>query len=102
MYSYRDITGDKHLLVNSGPYRYIRHPLYMSYLLFLLGLLFINVSVLTVLMVAGLGVYFWYWIRAEEKSLLARVDGYRDYMLETPRFIPRLWGVERSKRDRSD
>lgn len=92
MYGYRDMTGEQHRLVNTGPYHYIRHPLYVSYFLLMVGLFFVNVSVITGLTTVGLWLYFGYWIRAEEKSLSACVPGYEVYMRTTPRFFPQLPG----------
>jgi protein-S-isoprenylcysteine O-methyltransferase Ste14 len=82
-----------HQLIRTGPYRYIRHPVYTAILLVALGgtLFFLSlpVGVLTVLLF-GLAYY-----RARlEEALLASPEGfgetYREYMGRTGRFLPRL------------
>jgi protein-S-isoprenylcysteine O-methyltransferase Ste14 len=80
-------------VVREGPYRFIRHPIYMSVLLILLGL------AVSTLSVAGMVVWslffgFYDYISAYEESVLSEKFGkeYTDYMQETPRWIP---GVQR-------
>jgi protein-S-isoprenylcysteine O-methyltransferase len=82
-----------HRLVESGPYRYVRHPSYSAILLFHIGagLCFGNVlSFLVLLMpvVAAIGNR----IRVEEKVLCAALGlTYREYMDRTRRLIPGLY-----------
>lgn len=85
---YRD-----HRLVRSGPYRWIRHPLY-SALLWMNGgaALFLLNPILAALFVATYAV-----VRREaldEEGLLASAEGlgdeYQAYMRRTGRFLPRL------------
>jgi protein-S-isoprenylcysteine O-methyltransferase Ste14 len=76
-------------LVVTGPYKVIRHPIYMSYFLSSIGM-FLIVPALTTL----LGVAYSFWdfpgaMRREEKLLSEKLPGYTDYMRTTPRFIPR-------------
>jgi protein-S-isoprenylcysteine O-methyltransferase Ste14 len=82
-----------HLLLQSGPYRYIRHPVYTAIVLGALGqtLLFLSplLAFLT-LVLAGLAEY-----RARlEEELLASPGAfgatYRAYIARTGRFLPRL------------
>ena len=77
------------VLVKSGIYRYIRHPLYLS--IFLLGtgiMLKDPASVQIVLGIINLiAVYF--TARIEENEMIAKFgDEYRLYMKETKMFIP--------------
>ena len=77
------------ILVKSGIYGYIRHPLYLSIFLFGSGVMFkdpgtvqVALSVLNLL-----AIYF--TARIEEKEMIAKFgDDYRDYMNETNMFIP--------------
>ena len=82
-----------HQLVTSGPYRYIRHPMYAAF--FLAG---IGLSLLTanwVVACAYLGsVTLMYVLRvsSEEEMMLEQFgDAYRDYMDRTGRLVPRLY-----------
>ncbi len=80
-------------VVREGPYRFIRHPIYMSVLLILLGL------AISTLSVAGIFVWllffgFYDYISVYEESILSKKFGkeYTNYMQETPRWFP---GVQR-------
>lgn len=77
------------VLVKSGIYRHIRHPLYLS--IFLLGtgiMLKLPGTVQIVLGVINMLAIF-FTAKIEEKEMIARFgDEYRDYMKETRMFIP--------------
>ncbi|MBX6770343.1 MAG: isoprenylcysteine carboxylmethyltransferase family protein [Chloroflexi bacterium] len=77
-------------LIQSGPYRLVRHPGYAGSLLTLLGLglaLTNWLSVVVILAVAGLG--YGYRVRVEEQALCAAFgEEYIRYMRRTRRFIP--------------
>ena len=85
------VTRREHTLVTRGPYRWVRHPFYVSVTLFVLGnslaaanwfFLAAGCLVLVLLLIRT---------RTEEEKLLARFgDGYRTYMERTGRFLPRL------------
>jgi protein-S-isoprenylcysteine O-methyltransferase Ste14 len=79
-----------HKLVDTGPYRYVRHPIFTSFLLIALGLVLVNPAVPTLL---GTLYAFWDFSRAanqEEAMLCENLDGYDDYMRRTGRFLPLL------------
>jgi protein-S-isoprenylcysteine O-methyltransferase Ste14 len=84
---------EKHELVTRGPYSRIRHPTYTGILLMFLActLLFLNI-VLVVGFLAILGIAYKKTVLEEE--LLSSEEGfgqtYRDYMLKTGRFLPKL------------
>lgn len=83
----------EHELVESGPYRYVRHPSYTGALMaFLgLGLCFGNwVSIL--LLTLPIIIAFLWRIRIEEAALLQALGReYRAYMRRTERLIPWLY-----------
>jgi protein-S-isoprenylcysteine O-methyltransferase Ste14 len=89
-------TRAGHNLVTSGPYRYVRHPLYTAGLLF-----FLSLSVLTALWWLGLGLLLaspilLYRTPIEEAQLeQAFGEEYRRYRQRTGRYLPRL-GVRRN------
>jgi protein-S-isoprenylcysteine O-methyltransferase Ste14 len=79
-----------HTLVETGPYRYIRHPSYTGALSTEvgIGLAFGNWASLLALLVCA-GIAYAYRISIEEKALLAALgDPYRNYMRRTCRLIP--------------
>jgi protein-S-isoprenylcysteine O-methyltransferase len=77
------------VVVESGPYRWIRHPSYTGSLLTVLGVL-LNVASLAALIVAIAG--YAYRIRVEERTLATALGrAYRDYMRRTKRLIPLLF-----------
>ena len=80
-------------LVTTGPYRYIRHPLYSFATLCLLGIgMAIDNGAFIVL---PLGAFTLMVIRVpREEALLVEKfgDAYREYRSRTGRFLPRLRG----------
>ncbi len=89
-YGEREEVQEGQYLVESGPYAYIRHPIYTSYFLFTVGLLLINPSLPVLLAVLYAFVDFSLATRREEKLLGEKLPGYAEYMARTPRFFPRL------------
>jgi len=81
-----------HQLITSGPYQWIRHPLYTALLMMSAGVaLFLLNGLLIVLFLVAWGIA---WRRAVvEEDLLASESGfgptYRNYMERTGRFLPR-------------
>jgi protein-S-isoprenylcysteine O-methyltransferase Ste14 len=76
-------------VVAEGPYRFIRHPIYVGDLMLLLGL---ELALNSMLVFAGLAlvpVVLWQAVQ-EEKKLIRALPGYEAYCAETKRFIPFL------------
>ena len=77
-------------VVQSGPYRFIRHPAYSGTFLtmFGLGLAMTNwASLISLLLCVFLGHF--YRVRIEEEALIHNIgQPYTDYMRRTKRFIP--------------
>lgn len=92
-FTYRvGIQGDQSV-VQSGPYRYIRHPAYTGALTTLLGfgLALGNWAGLIVLLASMCAAYA-YRISIEEAALLAALgEPYRRYMARTRRLVPFLF-----------
>jgi protein-S-isoprenylcysteine O-methyltransferase Ste14 len=84
---------EDHALIEGGPYRFVRHPVYAGYLALLLGsgvaslnvwpLLLWPLSLLGILIQAG-----------SEEQLLGQKFGkdYERYVRRTGRLLPRFWG----------
>ncbi len=83
-----------HQVICSGPYALMRHPVFTSFFAMVTGLMLVNPA-LTTLALAGYT--FWDFTRAarqEEDLLSQNLPGYRDYMRQTPPFLPKpaaLW-----------
>jgi len=78
-------------LITSGVYKFIRHPLYTSLLLFSLGAFLKDPSLMGtgLVITTAIGVYL--TARIEEGHNLERFgDAYQDYMDQTKRFIPKI------------
>lgn len=78
-------------LVSDGLYGYIRHPMYLSLILFGWGLFFKQASLLTATLAAIASVLLFITARVEERECLAAFgDAYRGYRQRTRMFIPGL------------
>jgi protein-S-isoprenylcysteine O-methyltransferase Ste14 len=80
----------EHRLVDTGPYRYVRHPLFTAYFLFVSGVLLINPALPTLLVAVYAYWDFFGAAKDEEELLGQKLPGYDRYMACTPRFLPRL------------
>lgn len=92
-YTIRLGVQPEHGLVTSGPYRLVRHPGYLSYILSLTGI-GLALSSLAGLGLAILVVPFLLWrIMGEEEMLLAEFgEDYQNYMRQTKwRLLPRVY-----------
>ena len=85
------VTRRDHTLVTSGPYRWVRHPFYVSGTLFAFGTALVAAN--WFLFVCGVLFIVLIVIRTrteEEKLLLRFGESYRSYIERTGRFVPRL------------
>lgn len=79
------------VLIKSGIYHYIRHPLYCSLLLLGTGIMFKDLGTLQLIAGAINIIALFITARIEEKEMIARFgDQYVEYMKETMMFIPFL------------
>ncbi len=86
------IAKDHHL-IDSGPYRFIRHPSYTGDLLITLGfaLTFANWATLLIIFLPCCAVILWR-IHVEEAVLLGALgDHYQNYAQRTKRLIPLIY-----------
>ena len=78
-------------LITSGPYKFIRHPMYASAILVMTGLVAscfsLGALIGFAIMMAGLAGK----MKIEESALLVKFSEYRDYMRKTRRLIPGLF-----------
>ena len=81
---------DDHRLIVSGPYAYVRHPMYSAILGWAVGLGLLVASWLPLVLAALAGVLFVGRAPREEKMMIEEFgDNYRTYMKTTGRFLPR-------------
>lgn len=87
----RVVVYDEHRLIETGPYRFIRHPLYLASIILFLAIPMILSSwggLIIALLLAAPG--FASRIRAEEELLAIRFgDEFREYQRKTGRILPR-------------
>lgn len=79
-----------HELVMTGPYRYVRHPIYTGMLLAMLGTALVNGPIWVVVLV-GMTIYCVYSARTEESLMLQQFpEQYARYKRRTKALIPFL------------
>lgn len=82
---------DDHKLVETGPYRFIRHPAYAGNILQAVGIPLILNAYFSLSISAVLIFLFLYRLKLEEEVLAREVKGYEDYLKRTYRLIPKIW-----------
>jgi protein-S-isoprenylcysteine O-methyltransferase Ste14 len=80
-------------VIRKSVFKIVRHPIYISEMLFYLGMLCFSVS-LAAAAVWVIAIAFLHYIsRYEETLLLARFgEEYGQYMVEVPMYLPRIFG----------
>ncbi len=78
-------------LVTSGPYLWVRNPMYVSLLLLMLGVAVFHGQAKHLLPWFGLVIVLAMKVRLEEAFLLERFPDYAEYMARVKRFIPRIY-----------
>jgi len=85
-------------VVTTGPFRRIRHPIYLGVILVYLGLALATASLFSLLVLVGIFFFYNYIAGYEEKLLSARFgQAYGDYAMKTGKWIP---GIGRKKQGR--
>lgn len=77
-------------LITSGPYRCIRHPMYMALIVMMLGISFYNGHINNFMGLVIVTVVVVVKALLEEKYLVGRFSEYQEYCSKTRRFIPYL------------
>lgn len=79
----------EHGVKTTGPYAFVRHPIYGALILFALGWTIVFATVAGLVATVALALLLDLKSRREEAWLRERVDGYEDYYRRTPRrFVP--------------
>lgn len=77
-------------LVSTGPYHWVRHPIYTSNLLLMAGLFLFTASAWILANFLLLGVCYQHSASREEKRLSQQFPEYQLYSRQTGRFLPKL------------
>jgi protein-S-isoprenylcysteine O-methyltransferase Ste14 len=78
-------------ITTTGPYAYVRHPIYAGFLLAMLGSA-VGQTFIWLVPFVVVGVYFTYSARREEKLMLQQFpEAYRAYMRTTKMLVPFIW-----------
>jgi protein-S-isoprenylcysteine O-methyltransferase Ste14 len=86
------VSGDERptFIVESGTFRYVRHPLYLASLLFYLARAIATMSLISFALFVVICVFYDYIAGYEERLMLSKFgDAYRDYMKRTGKWFPR-------------
>ncbi len=89
-YAERVEVQPEHKVIDTGPYKLMRHPVITSFFGIAIGLTLINPALTTF---AALLYTIWDFSHAakqEEDLLTVNLPGYAEYARRTPRFLPRL------------
>jgi protein-S-isoprenylcysteine O-methyltransferase Ste14 len=79
-------------LATSGPYRYVRNPIYLGSFIFIIALALLAANGLLLAPALVLVMIIYRQIPNEEAMLLRRFgESYRRYCERTPRLMPRIW-----------
>ncbi len=86
-----------HRLLTTGPYAFVRHPMYLGFALAMLGTLLIY-RTWSILLIAVHGVVFVFRARREEEALAATFgQEWQEYCRRVPAIIPRLRRRQRAE-----
>jgi len=93
-----DSKKEKAILTRTGPYKYIRHPIYLGAILDLIGLALISNFFIGLIIVALINVPLFVWRSLYEERMNAIKFGqeYFQYKRETPLMIP--WQLKKYKK----
>lgn len=85
------IIHKSHKVIKTGPYRVVRHPGYLAFMLFWGGQSVYTGGISILLW--GIGVFLYVWrIKIEETFLLGHLPGYKYYVGKVRyRLIPYIW-----------
>jgi len=77
-------------MVTTGPYKYIRHPIYLSFFLFTIGKSMVFANLLLLIIIPSLIMLYVHALMEEQRLAKKFGKSYLDYMGRTGRFVPYL------------
>lgn len=78
-------------IIASGPYRYIRHPMYLSILLFFFPGVLLQPLEPYLILYMNIIIVLWLKLHYEEQLLIEQIPEYTDYQAKTRKLIPFLF-----------
>lgn len=87
-WSARVSLKENHELIQRGPYRVVRHPIYSGLLLMILGTALLAGQMGGFVALVTCFVGFWLKLRQEEALLSRHLPGYSEYMRRTKALVP--------------
>ena len=87
------IQSDRgHQVVTTGPYRFVRHPMYVGAILMFLAMPLILGSMWALVMASGMALLFLIRTALEDRALHRELPGYEEYAARTHyRILPGIW-----------
>ncbi|MHB1001575.1 MAG: protein-S-isoprenylcysteine O-methyltransferase [Armatimonadota bacterium] len=81
-----------HTLITDGPYKYVRHPMYLAFYVIGIELLALTANwVVSVVYLSAVTLMYSLRVSSEEQMMVDQFgDEYREYMQHTGRLLPRL------------
>jgi protein-S-isoprenylcysteine O-methyltransferase Ste14 len=80
----------KHMLIDWGPYRYVRHPSYVGYFLMFIGFFFMWHNLLALIPLIGIPGYVMATNQEEDMLMKRFGQQYAEYRRRVGRFVPRM------------
>ena len=80
----------RHMIAKTGPYKYIRHPQYVGFVIIIFGFLMQWPTLPTLILAPVLIVMYLRLSKREEKNILSEYPQYKYYLQDTPSFFPSL------------
>ena len=81
-----------HTIAAEGPYKYVRHPGYVGYILMILATPVVLGSLYALIASALVMIIFFIRTTLEDKTLMTELDGYKEYSRKVKyRLIPFVW-----------
>lgn len=88
----RDVeTWSNQKIIETGIYRYIRHPAYAGNILQVIGFPFVLNAYYSLILSLITIIGFMWRIKVEERFLIKELQGYEEYMKRTKKLIPKIW-----------
>lgn len=87
------VKKEGHRVIQDGPYRLVRHPAYLAFMLYYLGFPLIIGNWLGLLVLSLPACIIFLWLTVVEDQHLARVLGseYQEYQKHSAKLIPHVW-----------
>jgi len=86
------MTHEDQVVIMTGPYKHVRHPMYVSFILLAFSTPIALGSLVSLVLAPFIPFFLVFRIQNEEKMLKKELIGYIDYIKKVPyRLIPKIW-----------